>query len=287
MAGGKEIRTKIKSIQNTQKITKAMEMVAASKMRRAQDRMRQARPYAEKMRGVVAHLSQASLEYKHGFTRDREVKRVGFIIISTDRGLCGGLNINLFRATVSALSEWHDKGVEIDVTTIGTKGLGFFKRIGANIVSEVTKLGDAPQLIDLIGAMKTMLDAYAEGRIDRLYVVYNQFVSAMSQVPKVEQLLPTYISVPDEKLKSHWDYLYEPDAREVVDALMTRYIESLIYQGVTENIASEMAARMVAMKSASDNAGTLIDELQLVYNKARQAAITQEIAEIVGGAAAV
>ena len=287
MAGGKEIRTKIKSIQNTQKITKAMEMVAASKMRRAQERMRQARPYAEKMRSVVAHLAQASLEYKHSFTRERDVKRVGFIIVSTDRGLCGGLNINMFREAVNALSEWQQKDVEIDVTTIGTKGLGFFKRIGANIVSEATRLGDSPQLIDLIGAMKIMLDAYEEGRIDRLYVVHNRFVSAMSQVPQVEQLLPIHADEPDEKLKNHWDYLYEPDAHEVIDALMTRYIESLIYQGVTENIACEMGARMVAMKSASDNAGTLIDELQLVYNKARQAAITQEIAEIVGGAAAV
>ena len=287
MAGGKEIRTKIKSIQNTQKITKAMEMVAASKMRRAQERMRQARPYADKMRSVVAHLAQASLEYKHSFTRERDVKRVGFIIVSTDRGLCGGLNINMFREAVNALSEWQQKDVEIDVTTIGTKGLGFFKRIGANIVSEATRLGDAPQLIDLIGAMKIMLDAYEEGRIDRLYVIHNRFVSAMSQVPQVEQLLPIHADEPDEKLKNHWDYLYEPDAHEVIDALMTRYIESLIYQGVTENIACEMGARMVAMKSASDNAGTLIDELQLVYNKARQAAITQEIAEIVGGAAAV
>ncbi len=287
MAGGKEIRTKIKSIQNTQKITKAMEMVAASKMRRAQERMRQARPYAEKMRSVVAHLAQASLEYKHSFTRERDVKRVGFIIVSTDRGLCGGLNINMFREAVNALSEWQQKDVEIDVTAMGTKGLGFFKRIGANIVSEATRLGDAPQLIDLIGAMKIMLDAYEEGRIDRLYVVHNRFVSAMSQVPQVEQLLPIHADEPDEKLKNHWDYLYEPDAHEVIDALMTRYIESLIYQGVTENIACEMGARMVAMKSASDNAGTLIDELQLVYNKARQAAITQEIAEIVEGAAAV
>ena len=287
MAGGKEIRTKIKSIQNTQKITKAMEMVAASKMRRAQERMRQARPYADKMRSVVAHLAQASLEYKHSFTRERDVKRVGFINVSTDRGLCGGLNINMFREAVNALSEWQQKDVEIDVTTIGTKGLGFFKRIGANIVSEATRLGDAPQLIDLIGAMNIMLDADEEGPIDRLYVVHNRFVSAMSQVPQVEQLLPIHADEPDEKLKNHWDYLYEPDAHEVIDALMTRYIESLIYQGVTENIACEMGARMVAMKSASDNAGTLIDELQLVYNKARQAAITQEIAEIVGGAAAV
>ena len=287
MASGKEIRNKIKSIQNTQKITKAMEMVAASKMRRAQERMLQARPYAEKMRTVVAHLSQANLEYKHSFTQEREVERVGFIIVSSDRGLCGGLNINLFREAVKALSNWQDRGVEIDVTTIGSKSLGFFRRIGSNIVSEATRLGDAPQLSELIGAMKVMLDAYTDGRIDRLYLVHNHFVSTMSQEPTVEQLLPTHADEPDENLTRHWDYLYEPDAQDVVDALMTRYVESLIYQGVVENIACEMAARMVAMKSASDNAGNLIDELQLVYNKARQASITQEISEIVSGAAAV
>ena len=287
MASGKEIRNKIKSIQNTQKITKAMEMVAASKMRRAQERMLQARPYAEKMRTVVAHLSQANLEYKHSFTQEREVERVGFIIVSSDRGLCGGLNINLFREAVNALSNWQDRGVEIDVTTIGSKSLGFFRRIGSNIVSEATRLGDAPQLSELIGAMKVMLDAYTDGRIDRLYLVHNHFVATMSQEPAVEQLLPTHADEPDENLTRHWDYLYEPDAQDVVDALMTRYVESLIYQGVVENIACEMAARMVAMKSASDNAGNLIDELQLVYNKARQASITQEISEIVSGAAAV
>ena len=287
MASGKEIRNKIKSIQNTQKITKAMEMVAASKMRRAQERMLQARPYAEKMRTVVAHLSQANLEYKHSFTQEREVERVGFIIVSSDRGLCGGLNINLFREAVNALSNWQDRGVEIDVTTIGSKSLGFFRRIGSNIVSEATRLGDAPQLSELIGAMKVMLDAYTDGRIDRLYLVHNHFVSTMSQEPTVEQLLPTHADEPDENLTRHWDYLYEPDAQDVVDALMTRYVESLIYQGVVENIACEMAARMVAMKSASDNAGNLIDELQLVYNKAPQASITQEISEIVSGAAAV
>ena len=287
MAGGKEIRNKIKSIQNTQKITKAMEMVAASKMRRAQERMQLARPYAEKMRNVIAHLAQANLEYKHSFTLERDVKRVGFIIVSSDRGLCGGLNINLFRETVNALSDWQDRGAEIDVTTIGSKSLGFFRRIGSNVVSEATRLGDAPQLTELIGAMKVMLDAYIDGRIDRLYLVHNQLISTMSQQPKVEQLLPTHADEPDESLTRHWDYLYEPDARDVVDALMTRYVESLIYQGVVENIACEMAARMVAMKSASDNAGDLIDELQLVYNKARQASITQEISEIVSGAAAV
>ena len=287
MAGGKEIRTKIKSIENTQKITRAMEMVAASKMRRAQERMRAARPYAAKMRNVIAHLAQASLEYKHSYTQEREAKRVGFIIISSDRGLCGGLNINLFRSAVNELSTWQDKRVEVDLTVIGRKALAFFRRFSPTIVSEVTQLGDAPQFADLIGAIKVMLDAYSEGRIDRLFVVHNRFVSTMSQVPQVEQLLPIRAVAPEEALKAHWDYLYEPDAHAVVDALMTRYIESLVYQGVVENIACEMAARMVAMKSATDNAGNLIDELQLVYNKARQAAITQEIAEIVSGAAAV
>ncbi|MDE0971177.1 MAG: F0F1 ATP synthase subunit gamma [Arenicellales bacterium] len=287
MAGGKEIRTKIKSIQNTQKITKAMEMVAASKMRRAQERMHQARPYAEKMRNVIAHVSQANLEYKHSFTLERPVKRVGFIIISSDRGLCGGLNINLFRDVVNALTEWQSQSAEIDVTTIGSKGFQFFNRVGANIVSEATRLGDTPHLDALIGAVKVMLDAYTDNRIDRLYLVHNHFQSTMSQTPQLEQLIPIHAEQPDETLSNHWDYLYEPDAKDVVDALMTRYIESLVYQGVVENIACEMAARMVAMKSASDNAGDLIDELQLVYNKARQASITQEISEIVGGAAAV
>ena len=287
MAGGKEIRTKIKSIQNTQKITKAMEMVAASKMRRAQERMYQARPYAQKMRNVIAHVSQANLEYKHSFTLERPVKRVGFIIVSSDRGLCGGLNINLFRDVVNALTEWQSQSAEIDLTTIGSKGLQFFNRVGANIVSEATRLGDTPHLDDLIGPVKVMLDAYTDNRIDRLYLVHNHFQSTMSQTPQLEQLVPIHAEQPDETLAHHWDYLYEPDAKDVVDALMTRYIESLVYQGVVENIACEMAARMVAMKSASDNAGNLIDELQLVYNKARQASITQEISEIVGGAAAV
>ena len=287
MAGGKEIRTKIKSIQNTQKITKAMEMVAASKMRRAQERMYRARPYAQKMRNVIAHVSQANLEYKHSFTLERPAKRVGFIIVSSDRGLCGGLNINLFRDVVNALTEWQSQSAEIDVTTIGSKGFQFFNRVGANIVSEVTRLGDTPHLDDLIGPVKVMLDAYTDNRIDRLYLVHNHFQSTMSQTPQLEQLIPIHAEQPDETLSNHWDYLYEPDAKDVVDALMTRYIESLVYQGVVENIACEMAARMVAMKSASDNAGDLIDELQLVYNKARQASITQEISEIVGGAAAV
>ena len=229
MAGGKEIRTKIKSIQNTQKITKAMEMVAASKMRRAQERMHQARPYAQKIRNVIAHVSQANLEYKHSFTLERPAKRVGFIIVSSDRGLCGGLNINLFRDVVNALTEWQSQNAEIDLTTIGSKGFQFFNRVGANIVSEATRLGDTPRLEDLIGAVKVMLDAYVENRIDRLYLVHNHFQSTMSQTPQVEQLLPLHAEQPDETLSHHWDYLYEPDAKDVVDALMTRYIESLVY----------------------------------------------------------
>jgi F-type H+-transporting ATPase subunit gamma len=286
MAGAKEIRTKIKSIQNTQKITKAMEMVAASKMRRAQDRMHAARPYAEKIRNVVAHLAHANPEYRHPFTVEREVRRVGFIIVSTDRGLCGGLNVNMFRAAVQAMADWRQQNVEIDLSVIGSKALGFFKRLGGNIVSEASHLGDRPALTDLIGAIKVMLDAYEEGRLDRVFLVHNEFVNTMTQQPVVEQLLPLKPSE-EEALTHHWDYLYEPDSKEVLEVLLVRYIESLIYQGVVENIACEQAARMVAMKAASDNAGNLIDELQLIYNKARQAAITQEISEIVGGAAAV
>lgn len=286
MAGAKEIRTKIKSIQNTQKITKAMEMVAASKMRKAQDRMRAARPYAEKMRNVVSHLAHANPEYRHAYLQAREPRRVGFVVISTDRGLCGGLNINLFKRVAGAMKEWHDQGAEIDLCVIGNKALGFFRRLGGNVVAQTTHIGDAPALTDLIGTIKVMLDAYEEKRIDRLFVVHNQFVNTMTQTPVVEQLLPVQ---PDasEELTHHWDYIYEPDAREILDALMTRYIESLIYQGVMENLACEQSARMVAMKAASDNAGNLIGELQLAYNKARQAAITQELSEIVSGAAAV
>ncbi|GJL84011.1 MAG: ATP synthase gamma chain [marine bacterium B5-7] len=287
MAGAKEIRTKIKSIQNTQKITKAMEMVAASKMRKAQDRMLSARPYADKIRNVIAHLSQAHPEYKHPYTIDRTVKRVGYIIVSTDRGLCGGLNVNLFRRAVSSMSDWHERGVEIDIACIGSKGLGFFKRFGGRIVAESTHLGDRPTLHDLLGVVQVMLDAFNEGKIDRLYMVNNEFVNTMSQKPVIERLLPITADNPSKDLDHHWDYIYEPDAVEVIDVLLSRYVESLVYQGVVENAASEQAARMVAMKSASDNAGDLIDELQLVYNKARQAAITQEISEIVGGAAAV
>ena len=288
MASGKEIRTKIKSIQNTQKITKAMEMVAASKMRKAQDRMAASRPYSAKMRQVIHHLAFAHTEYKHPYLLDRsDVKRVGYIIISTDRGLCGGLNTNMFKAALNSMKEWTAKGVEVDYCTIGSKALGFFKRMKGSIVSELSNLGDAPVMIDLIGAVKVMLDSYNEGKIDRLYLIHNEFVNTMTQDPAVSQLLPVTSIQEEDELKHHWDYIYEPDAKEVLDGLMIRYIESLVYQGVTENIACEMASRMIAMKAASDNAGNLIDELQLAYNKARQAAITQEISEIVGGAAAV
>lgn len=286
MAGAKEIRTKIKSVQNTQKITRAMEMVAASKVRKAQDRMAASRPYSDKIRNVIAHLAQAHPEYHHPYLADREVKRVGFVIVSTDRGLCGGLNSNLFRNTLRELRGWSQKGVEFDLCVIGNKALGFFKRVGGTIVAQATHLGDVPRIEELIGIVKVMLDAYDEGKIDRLFLASNTFVNTMTQLPKVDQLIPI-TGHDDEQIRHHWDYIYEPDSKEILDALMNRYIESLVYQGVVENIACEMAARMVAMKAASDNAGNLIDELQLAYNKARQAAITQELAEIVGGAAAV
>jgi len=286
MSGAKEIRTKIASIKSTQKITKAMQMVAASKMRRAQERMQATRPYAEKIQNVISHLAHAHPEYHHPFLAEREVRRVGVIVVSTDRGLCGGLNINLFKQVITAMKNWHNDGVDIDLTLIGSKSNAFFKRLGGNVVATATALGDAPSIIELIGTVKVMLDAYAEARIDRLYVAHNKFINTMSQQPVLEQLIP--VQGGDEKeLASHWDYIYEPDSKPVMDALMIRYIESLVYQGVVENLACEQAARMVAMKSATDNAGNLIDELQLVYNKARQAAITQEISEIVGGAAAV
>ena len=286
MAVGKEIRNQIKSVKNTQKITRAMEMVAASKMRKAQDRMAASRPYADKMRNVVAHLAHAHPEYKHSYMQDREVKRVGFIVVSSDRGLCGGLNNNLFRSTVRTLREWDEKGIDIDLCTIGSKAGGYFKRLGSNISASTSQLGDAPKIEDLIGTVKVMLDAFDNGEIDRLYVVYNKFVNTMTQDPTIDQLLPIEKS-DDEELSHHWDYLYEPEAKEVLTDLLTRYIESLVYQASVENVACEQAARMVAMKSASDNAGTMIDDLELVYNKARQAAITQELSEIVGGAAAV
>ncbi len=287
MPSEKEIRTQISSIKNTQKITKAMEMVAASKMRKAQDRMAANRPYSKKMRSVIGHVASANIEYHHPYLVDRpDVKRVGYIAVSTDRGLCGGLNTNAFKKAVASMAEWSEKGVEIDVVTIGKKAQGFFSRMGANIVGQVTDIGDAPELAMLLGTVKVMLDAYDEGKIDRLYIVENEFVNTMTQSPSVTQLLPASPDV-DEKLTHHWDYIYEPESKTVVDHLMTRYIESLVYQSVVENVACEMAARMIAMKSASDNAGDLIDDLQLKYNKARQASITQEISEIVGGAAAV
>ena len=287
MASGKEIRTQIKSIQNTQKITKAMEMVAASKMRKAQDRMAANRPFSRKLREVVGHVASAETEYKHPYLVDRkEPKRVGYIVVSTDRGLCGGLNTNAFKAAIGSMKEWNERGVDIDVCTIGKKAQGFFRRIGANIVGSTTDIGDAPTLDMLLGSIRVMLDAYEEGRIDRLFIVQNDFVNTMTQSPEVVQLLPAVGNLP-QKTDHGWDYLYEPDAEDVLDHVMERYMESLVYQAVVENIACEMAARMIAMKSASDNAGELIDDLQLVYNKARQAAITQEISEIVGGAAAV
>ncbi|WP_198262947.1 F0F1 ATP synthase subunit gamma [sulfur-oxidizing endosymbiont of Gigantopelta aegis] len=302
MASGKEIRSQISSIKNTQKITSAMQMVAASKMRKAQTRMAASRPYAEKMIDVVRHLAQAHTEYRHPYLVEREVKRVGYIVISSDGGLCGGLNTNLFKETMTAMKEWHDQGIEIDVSVIGSKASSFFKRIGGNVVSHTEHLGDEPSLEALIGGIKVMLDAYNDGRIDRFYVVFNKFVNNMTQQPIVAQMVPIGVSqvessknrvryhkAPDDEanMKYHWDYLYEPDAELVIDALLMRYIESLVYQGVVENMACEMAARMIAMKSATDNAGDMIDDLQLVYNKARQAAITQELSEIVAGAAAV
>jgi F-type H+-transporting ATPase subunit gamma len=287
MASGKEIRTQIKSIKNTQKITRAMEMVAASKMRKAQDAMKAARPYAIKMRNVISHMAHAHPEYKHPYTLDREVKNVGYVIVSSDRGLCGGLNANLFRAVVTDMRQHQDAGRGIEVCTIGQKAKTFFRRISGGLKAETSHLGDRPKLEDLIGTIKVMLDAYENGELDQLFLVYNDFVNTMTQKPTIEQLIPLRAESTEDDIAHHWDYIYEPDSKEVIDGLMMRYIESLVYQAVVENIACEQAARMVAMKAASDNAGNLIDELQLAYNKARQAAITQEISEIVGGAAAV
>src|SRR3954470_12737861 len=287
MAGSKEIRNKIKSVQSTRKITKAMEMVSASKMRKAQERMRAARPYGEKIRNVAAHISHANPEYRHPFLVARDsVKRIGIIVITTDKGLCGALNTNLLRAVLAQYKEWQGQGEEIDVCAIGNKGLGFMQRLGANIVSQVVQLGDRPQMEKLIGAVKVMLDAYSTDRFDRLMLGYTRFINTMKQEPVIEQLLP----LSGERMgtpESVWDYIYEPDARTVLEQVLTRYIEAIIFQAVAENMASEQSARMVAMKAASDNAATLIDELTLVYNKNRQAAITKELSEIVGGAAAV
>ncbi|MBL8459967.1 F0F1 ATP synthase subunit gamma [Zoogloea sp.] len=289
MASGKEIRNKIKSVQNTKKITKAMEMVAASKMRKAQDRMRAARPYAEKIRRLAANLSAANItDYKHPFlVKKDDAKRVGLIVVTTDKGLCGGLNTNTLRVGLNALKDWESNGVtDIRVTAIGNKGLGFMQRLGAKVVSHVTQLGDTPHLEKLIGPVKVMIDAFQNGELDEVYIVYSRFINTMKQEPQLEQLLP----LTGERLgtpEGNWDYLYEPDAQVVIDELLVRYVEALVYQAVAENMASEQSARMVAMKAASDNAGNVIGELQLVYNKTRQAAITKELSEIVGGAAAV
>jgi len=286
MPGTKEIRTKIASVKSTQKITKAMQMVATSKMRRAQERMRLARPYAQKMRNVIGHLTQANPDYRHPFLSSRETKGVGIIVISSDRGLAGGLNANVFKQTLTLTREWQEKGAQVSLCLIGTKGLNFFRRLSLPILANITGLGDRPHIKDLIGPVKVMLDAYREGKIDRLFLVNAQFVNTMTQKPEVEQLLPIE-ALDTEGLQEHWDYIYEPDAEAILDGLLMRYIESQVYRGAVENVASEMAARMIAMGAATDNAGKLIGELQLIYNKARQAAITKELSEIVGGAAAV
>jgi F-type H+-transporting ATPase subunit gamma len=288
MAGEKEIRSKIASVKNMQKITSAMEKVAASKIRKAQQQMEESRPYAQRIRRVIGHLAHANPDYKHPFLIERDVKRVGMIVISTDRGLCGGLNANLFKKVIGELGKWQGEGVEVDLALVGAKAVQFFRRMGGNVVGTATHLGDRPSANDLIGAITIMLQSYEEGNIDRLFLVHNEFVSAMSQKPEAVTLLPvSEIDLGEEHLQEHWDYIYEPDAGELLDDVLTRYIESQVYRGAVENFACEMAAKMVAMKSATDNAGEIIDGLQLEYNKARQAAITQEISEIVGGAAAV
>ena len=287
MAGAKEIRNKIGSVKNTQKITSAMQMVAASKMRRAQESMAASRPYAVTMRKVIGHIALGSLEYKHPYLEEREVKRVGYIIISTDRGLCGGLNINLFKATLGSMKQWKEQGVEASLALVGSKACGFFARYGGKVLAQASGFGDNPTVNDLIGSVRVMLQAYDNGEIDRLYLVNNKFVNTMVQQPTVDQLLPLPKAEDAKMAKRHWDYLYEPDPKYLMDQLLSRYIESQVYQGVVENLASEQAARMVAMKAATDNADNLITDLQLVYNKARQASITQELTEIVSGAAAV
>ena len=287
MAIAKEIRSKIRSIKNTQKITRAMEMVAASKMRRAQERMRRAQPYAKKILQVIGHLARGHSEYHHPFLQTREIKRVGFIVITTDRGLCGGLNTNLLKTTIQSVKQWKEKGAEINLCLVGTKGESFFKRVGGKVLAQADHLGDAPSLTDLVGIVRVMLDAYNEGRIDALFLCSNEFINTMSQEPQVQQMLPVVPSQ-NAKLKHYWDYIYEPDSAKVLlDKLLTRYIESQVYRGMIENIACEQAARMLAMKSATDNAADLIDELELAYHKARQSAITRELTEIVAGAAVV
>ena len=286
MAIGKEVKTKIASIGSTRKITSAMEMVAASKMRRAQERMALGKPYAIRIRDVVGHIANAHSEYHHQYLAQRDVKRVAYIVITTDRGLCGGLNINLFKAALRSMKSWSDQDVEVDICVVGNKAAGFFSAVGGNVVAAVKDVGDEPNAADLIGGVKVMLDAFDEGRVDRLFIVNNTFVNTMTQTPTVAQLLPL-APVGDQTLSHHWDYVYEPDAKELLDGLLIRYIESQVYQGVVENKACEQAARMLAMRNATENAGEMIDELQLLYNKARQAAITQELSEIVSGAAAV
>ena len=286
MPGTKEIRSKIASVKSTQKITKAMQMVATSKMRRAQERMRMARPYAQKMRNVIGHLTEANPDYRHPFLVTREPRAVGIIVISTDRGLAGALNANVFKQALLLMREWQGKGAQVKLCLIGTKGLNFFRRLSVPILSNISNLGDRPHVKDLIGTVKVMLDAYRSGELDRLFLVNAQFINTMTQKPQVEQLLPIE-ALDTEGLQEHWDYIYEPDAAGILDGLLMRYIESQVYRAAVENVACEMAARMVAMKAATDNAGKLISELQLIYNKARQAAITKEISEIVGGAAAV
>jgi F-type H+-transporting ATPase subunit gamma len=288
MAGEKEIRNKIRSVQNMQKITSAMEKVAASKIRKAQKQMEASRPYAQRIRRVISHLAQANANAGHPFMEEREVSRVGFIVISTDRGLCGGLNANLFRKVISEIADWRDKDVDVDMVLVGAKAVQFFRRMGGSVLGTATHLGDKPSVNDLIGAITIMLKAYEDGKIDRLYLLHNVFVSAMSQKPVAATLLPvSLIAEKEEEMQEHWDYIYEPEASELLDEFLSRYIESQVYRGAVENFACEMAAKMVAMKSATDNAGEIISKLQLDYNKARQAAITQEISEIVGGAAAV
>jgi F-type H+-transporting ATPase subunit gamma len=286
MASGKEIRGKIASVKNTQKITKAMEMVAASKLRRTQLRMQASRPYAERIRTVVGHLSEANPDYHHPYLESREIKRVGYIVISTDRGLCGSLNVNLFRTMVHELRKWQAEGVEADLCLVGAKGIAYFRRLRTNVVAATSHLGEAPRVADLVGSIKTMTDAYEQGRVDRVFLAHNLFVNTMSQTPTITQLLPVE-AIDKEALQEHWDYIYEPDARDLLGGVLTRYLESHLYRAAVENVACEMAAKMVAMKAATDNAGKFIDQLRLAYNKARQAAITREIAEIVGGAAAV
>ncbi|MFM2475676.1 F0F1 ATP synthase subunit gamma [Celerinatantimonas sp. MCCC 1A17872] len=287
MAGAKEIKGKIGSVQNTQKITKAMQMVAASKMRRSQERMESSRPYARTMRKMIGHIALGKLEYKHPYTLERPAKRVGYIIVSSDRGLCGGLNINLFKQAISDMKQWNDQGVEVDLALLGSKATGFFNSHGGHVVAQNSGLGDDPSLDELVGTVRVMLDAYDEGRLDRLFLVYNQFVNTMIQKPKVDQILPLPKADDPEIAKRNWDYIYEPDARDILNTLMSRYVESQVYQASVENLACEQAARMISMKAATDNASSLIDTLQLVYNKERQAAITQELTEIVSGAAAV